>query len=40
MQVIGREATGEGLRALPVVDMQEGIVGKGKTDLGGGELAG
>src|SRR5580692_10952370 len=40
MQVVGREAIGEGLRALPVVDVQESVVGKGETDPGGGELAG
>ena len=40
MQVVGREAIGEGLRARPVVDVQEGVVGKGETDPGGGELAG
>ncbi len=40
MQVIGREVIGKGLCALPVVDVQEGVVGKGKTDPGGGELAG
>jgi len=40
MQVVGREAIGEGLRARPVVDLQEGVVGKGETDPGGGELAG
>jgi hypothetical protein len=39
MQVVGREAIREGLRALPVVDAQEGVVGKGETDPGGGELA-
>ena len=32
MQVVGREAIGEGLRARPVVDVQEGVVGKGETD--------
>ena len=40
MQVVGREGVGEGLRALPVVDAQKGIVGKGETDAGGSELAG
>ena len=40
MQVVGREGVGEGLRALPVVDAQKGVVGKGETDAGGGELAG
>ena len=39
MQVIGREGIGEGLRARPVVDAQEGVVGKGETDPGRGELA-
>ena len=39
MQVVGREGVGEGLRALPVVDAQKGVVGKGETDAGGGELA-
>ena len=40
MQVVGREGVGEGLRALPVVDVQEGVVGKGETDPGSGELPG
>ena len=40
MQIVGREAIGEGLRALPVVDAQKGVVGKGETDPGSGELAG
>ena len=40
MQVVGREGVGEGLRALPVVNAQKGVVGKGETDTGGGELAG
>ena len=40
MQVVGREAIGEGLRALPVVDAQESVVSQGETDPGGGELAG
>jgi hypothetical protein len=40
MQVVGREGVSEGLRALPVVDAQKGVVGKGETDAGGGELAG
>ena len=31
MQVVGREGVGEGLRALPVVDAQKGVVGKGET---------
>jgi hypothetical protein len=39
-QHVGREAIGKGLRALPLVDAQEGVVGKGETDPGGGELAG
>src|SRR6201997_968092 len=39
-QYVGREAIGKGLRALPVVDAQEGVVGKGETDPGGNELAG
>ena len=39
-QHVGREAIGKGLRALPVVDAQEGVVGKGVTDPGGSELAG
>ena len=34
MQVVGREGLGEGLRALPVVDAQKGVVGKGETDAG------
>ena len=40
VQVVGREGVGEGLRTLPVVDAQKGVVGKGETDAGGGELAG
>ena len=40
MQLVGREAIGEGLRARPVVDVQKGVVGKGETDPRGGELAG
>src|SRR5690349_9208379 len=40
MQMVGREGVGEGLRAFPVVDAQKGVVGKGETDAGGGELAG
>ena len=40
MQHVGREAIGKGVCALPVVDAQEGVVGKGETDPGGGELAG
>ncbi len=40
MQRVGGEAIGEGLRARPIVDAQEGIVGKGEADPGGGELAG
>ena len=40
MQRVGGEAIGEGLRALSVVNAQEGVVGKGETDLGSGELAG
>ena len=39
-QHVGREAMGKGLRALPVVDAQEGVVGKGETDPGGSELTG
>ena len=39
-QHVGREAIGKGLCAPPVVDAQEGVVGKGETDPGGGELAG
>ena len=30
MQRVGREAIGKGLRALPVVDAQEGVVGRVK----------
>ena len=30
MQVVGREGIGEGLRALPVVNAQKGVVGKGE----------
>ena len=40
MQHVGREAIGKGVRALPVVDAQEGVVGKAETDPSGGELAG
>src|SRR6266403_39942 len=40
MQVVGREAIGQGLRALPVGDPQEGVVGKGEADPGGSEAAG
>ena len=40
MQVVGREAISEGLRALPVVDAEKGVVGKGETDPSSGELAG
>src|SRR3954453_2657206 len=40
MQAVGREGVGEGLRALPVVDAQKGVVGKGESDAGDGELAG
>jgi len=40
MPLVGREAIGEGLRARPVVDVQEGVVGSSETDPGGGELAG
>ena len=40
MQAGGRQVIGEGLRPLPVIDVQEGVVGKGEADLGGGELAG
>ncbi|HEX3413451.1 MAG TPA: hypothetical protein VHT00_17185, partial [Stellaceae bacterium] len=29
-----------GLRALPVVNPQKGVVSKGETDAGGSELAG
>ncbi len=39
-QHVGREAIGKGLRALPIVDAQESVVGQGETDPGGGELAG
>jgi hypothetical protein len=39
-QHVGREGIGRGLRALPVVDAQEGVVGKGETDPGGSELSG
>ena len=35
-----RRAARRDLRALPVVDAQEGVVGKGETDPGGSELAG
>ncbi len=38
MQLFGRERIGEGLRPLPVVDAQKGVVGKGKADAGGGKL--
>src|SRR5262250_1953225 len=40
MEVVGREAVGEGLRPGPVVDAQEDVVGKGEADPGGGELPG
>ena len=40
MQVVGRENIGEDLRALPVIDAQEGVVGRSEADPGGGELAG
>ena len=40
MQLVGREAIGEGLLARPVADVQEGVLVKGETDPGGGELAG
>jgi hypothetical protein len=39
MQLVGREAIGKSLRALPLVDVQKGVVGEGETDPGGGELA-
>ena len=39
MQLLGRERIGEGLRPLPVVDAQKGVVGEGKADAGGGKLA-
>ena len=39
MQIAGRELIGEGLRACPVVDAHKGIVGEGKADAGGSELA-
>ena len=35
MQVVWREGVGEGLRVLPVVNAQKGVVGKGETDAGG-----
>jgi hypothetical protein len=35
----GREMIGEGLRPLPVVNAQEGVVGEGEADPRGGELA-
>jgi hypothetical protein len=37
MQLFGRKRIGEGLRPLPVVDAQKGVVGKGKADAGGGK---
>src|SRR5215469_14787878 len=40
MQIGGRQVIGEGLRPLPVIDVQEGVVGEGEADPGGGELAG
>ncbi len=40
MQRVGREAIGEGLRPLPVIDAQKGVVGKGEADPSGGKLAG
>jgi len=39
VQISGRELVGEGLRARPVVDTHKGIVGEGKADPGGSELA-
>jgi hypothetical protein len=38
VQLFGRERIGEGLRPLPVVDTQKGVVGKGEADAGGGKL--
>src|SRR6516225_6018290 len=40
MQGGGRELIGQGLRARPVVDLQEGVVSEGEADPSGGELAG
>ena len=39
MQVGGRAVIGQGLRPLPVVDAQEGVVDEGEADPGGAELA-
>ena len=39
MQLGGREVIGEGLRPLPVVDVQEGVIDEGEADPGGAELA-
>jgi hypothetical protein len=39
MQAGGRQVIGEGLRPLPVVDVQKGVVGKFEPDAGGRELA-
>jgi len=39
MQAGGRQVIGEGLRPLPVVDVQKGVVGKFEPDVGGSELA-
>ena len=40
MQGGGREVVGEGLRPLPVVDAQKGVVSKCEADPGGGEFSG
>ena len=40
MELIGREAIRKGLCARPIIDVQEGVVGEGETDPGGGQLAG
>ena len=40
MQIGGGKLIGEGLRPRPVVDAHKGVVGEGKANPGGGELAG
>ena len=39
MQAGGRKVIGEGLRPLPVIDVQKGVVDEGEGNPGGGELA-
>ena len=38
MQLCGRELIGQGLRLLPVVDADKGVVGKREADPGGGRV--